>query len=1152
MRRKSTIFGLMLTLAIFLMANAAFSQARNAVRDREKVTPFQIGLTQNVLPVVKSTSTTILSENFDAENFPPSGWTTANPDGGTGWARLEVGTTPIPGWNSGIVTSPYAGPGVVFCTYITGGTISNDQYLITPQLALTAGQRLEFWMQKQPDSWNDEVQVLLSTTNNQPASFTVQLADYVLPFFTGEIGWKHYSIDLSVYAGQNVYLAFRELMENNQSGGAAIFIDQVSVGDAPTTPVTYLNYSAADFGLIDVGQSSTIYDFAITNIGVGTLTASSVTFSNPAFTSSFDINAVSLEGEETYTFDISYTPTATAIDECIMTIVTNGGTVEIALTGEGYQMPAGMIQVGHENYIGLGLPMDPSWGYTYSQTIYKQNDINMSGQRITKIRYRYIHYSEIPADPYTDHIQMFMAHTTLNSLEAWVPITEMVEVYNGTITCPGNGDEWIELELTFPFAYNNVDNLVVAFSEDTPGVRSWDDHFVGSTAGEPVSMRIREDIPIDITNPPLPSQWGFIAGFPNIRMQFEALPTEPVIVVLPSEINFGYLEINKSESAQVTFSNFGGVDLNVTGVTGLSAPYSMQNPVLTVAPGATSEPVTIYFNPTTTGQHNQLPAFTSNAANTNNTTALSGYCFPDPTINVFPYTMGFEGNDDIFPAYGWITNGWYRGLIPHAGYYSAGVPEWTAGEHIMMTPFIDLPESMRITFWWADNNNQFPIERSAGNRSPLVIGQDTTFFEASLDHGATWITFDTLSAPSAEQWHKQWIDLGAYQSDSLLLRWRDVTNGDYYLAKGVALDEVVIEYNNPDPVAFVNENLWDASVILVGDSVISGPVFTIQNIEGGILTVSSITDLSGTDFETTFVPGDVSLGLGETYSFGFKYYGNDIGVDNAVFQIVTNGGNATVNLTGEATTIGEFTSESFDGEIFPPLGWKNIDADGDGYKWRHANDPTVPFYSTHSGIGCAYSSSWDWTILFPDNYLITPEFTVTSEKNALVWWVSPHAEVLGDHYSVEISNGSFDPADFTILYEETIMVDAWVQHSIDLSAYEGQLARIAFRHKWSTQKWHVKLDDVSVIPLETANAKDNSPEKTVNVYPNPATDHITIISTEMIKRVSVFNTMGAMISTREINDISCNINSSIFLNGLYILRIETDKGVVTKRVNVIR
>jgi hypothetical protein len=470
----------------------------------------------------------------------------------------------------------------------------------------------------------------------------------------------------------------------------------------------------------------------------------------------------------------------------------------------------------------------------------------------------------------------------------------------------------------------------------------------------------------------------------------------------------------------------------------------------------------------------------------------------------------------------------------------------------MMTPFINLPDSMRITFWWADNNNDFPDGKSAGNKGPLIVGQDTTFFEASVDHGATWTTLVTLSAPTTEQWHKQWVDLAAFSNDSLLLRWRDVTNGDYYNAAGVALDEVTIEYNNPNPQVEVNESSWDASVILVGDSAISGPVYSIQNIEGGILTVSSVTDLSGTDFETTFVPADVSLGLGETYNFGFKYYGNDLGNDNAVFQIVTNGGSVSINLTGQADTIGEFTSESFDGDVFPPLGWKNIDVDGDGYKWKHANDPTVPFYSTHSGIGCAYSSSWDWRILFPDNYFITSEFTVTDQKNAVVWWISPHGGTLNDHYSVEISNGSFNPGDFTILYEETILVDGWVQHYLDLSAYEGQIARIAFHHKWSTQKWHVKLDDVSVMPIEHVAVNEKPLDNKVNVFPNPAREMINVTSPYLIHRIRIYNSLGALVDFRQVNANSYRINSGNLSEGLYILKIETEKELITKRVSVIK
>lgn len=69
-------------------------------------------------------------------------------DGGTGWNRQLAGTTPIPGWNGGVITAPSGGGNAVaFCTWNTGGASSNDQWLITPQVTnVQTGDMLTFWM----------------------------------------------------------------------------------------------------------------------------------------------------------------------------------------------------------------------------------------------------------------------------------------------------------------------------------------------------------------------------------------------------------------------------------------------------------------------------------------------------------------------------------------------------------------------------------------------------------------------------------------------------------------------------------------------------------------------------------------------------------------------------------------------------------------------------------------------------------------------------------------------------------------------------------------------------------------------------------------------------------------------------------------------
>ena len=1170
MKRKVHFPGTILFIAVFLVANIAFSQTRNILRDGDQAPLIINGLTPNLLPSVSSPKDAILSESFDAETFPPDGWTTANPDGGTGWIRVSVGTSPIPGWNGGTVTSPFTGGGVAFCTYSTGGIASNDQYLISPQLSITSDLALDFWLQKQPDSYMDSVQVLLSTTNNQPSSFTTVLGDYPLPWYTGESDWKHHTIDLSAFTGQNVYIAFREFSASNYYT-AAVFIDQVTVGPLPTTPVAYVNYTAVDFGLVDAGQTNTYDVFSLLNFGGGILTASSVTFSNPVFSSSFDIDSVALATDESYHFSITYTPTATGFDEGTMTIVTNGGTIEISLYGEGYLMPEGMIQIGYEQNGYIGLPMDPSWPYTYSQVVYKQSDLNTSGKRITKVLYHYFHNSATPQDPYTENIVIYMGHTSLDTLSEWIPITNFVEVYNGTITCPGTGEVWIELELTFPFVYNNLDNLVIAFDENSPGNPSYDDFFFCSNTNGPTNLRKRADMDIDPANPLSLISVNLSPYYPNIRLQFEDLGPDPILVITPSTLDFEYQAINSTSEREVIFSNFGGTDLHITGFNGMAAPFSGINPVITVGPGAQSEPTTIYFSPTATGTYNQTVTVTSDAVGGSNVLNLTGYCFPDPYIHNFPYVMGFEGNDFVFPAYGWSNettgtqangNGtpipWQQGLIPYSGAFSAGVANYYILDYVeavMTTPYINLPAAHRISFWWADNNNSFVEGKSP--KSPLLVGYDTTFFEASLNHGQSWETLAFISAESPEQYHKQWIDLADYVSDSLLLRWRDVIhNADFYATLGVALDEIVIEYNNPNPLITLNNNIWEAGLVLPNTTKESGLVYTIQNIEGGILTVTSVSGLEGTDFATTLVPGDVTLGLGETYSFGFSYSPATIGVDNAVFQLVTSGGTVSITLSGEAVEIGEFTSESFDGETFPPLGWLSIDADGDNWNWMRQADPTTYAYSTHSGIGAAYSESFSLAggVLYPDNYLITPAFTVSDLKNEFVWWVSPHGlpGMENDHYSVSISTGGTNPSDFIELFSEDIQFQDWNLRTVILNAYMGQEVRMAIRHFWSYDKWQVKIDDVAVIPEGTVSNNDPDAEKMLTVYPNPANDFINISATEPVKQISLYNTLGALVDVQQVNTTFCRLNTAKLDEGLYILRAETAKGVFTKRMSIVR
>lgn len=75
----------------------------------------------------------------------------------------------------------------------------------------------------------------------------------------------------------------------------------------------------------------------------------------------------------------------------------------------------------------------------------------------------------------------------------------------------------------------------------------------------------------------------------------------------------------------------------------------------------------------------------------------------------------------------------------------------------------------------------------------------------------------------------------------------------------------------------------------------------------------------------------------------------------------------------------------------------------------------------------------------------------------------------------------------------------------------------------------------------------------VNVYPNPAREYFTIDGgTNTIKRIEMFNVLGQAVYTEEPNNVKVQVNTTEFAQGVYIVRIYTAAGIVTKRVDVTK
>lgn len=129
-------------------------------------------------------------------------------------------------------------------------------------------------------------------------------------------------------------------------------------------------------------------------------------------------------------------------------------------------------QIGYSSTTGQALPIEPYFGYSYSQSIYLSSEINFSG-KITSIKYYYSGNGITKSNSWT----VYIGHTNkseFSSTADWVPFSQLTQVYNANISASVSG--WITIDIT-DFDYNGSDNLVIAVDENTIGYDDDADEF---------------------------------------------------------------------------------------------------------------------------------------------------------------------------------------------------------------------------------------------------------------------------------------------------------------------------------------------------------------------------------------------------------------------------------------------------------------------------------------------------------------------------------------------------------------------------------------------------------------------------------------------------------------------------------------------------
>ena len=295
----------------FMSESRAFQHEPGAAQESPRSAVHAAGNIHRGNP--RMTSKAILSEGFEGGTIPGN-WTIYDQDGdGNQWETYST-------------TGAHSGSYVARVYYNVSGC---DDWLITPQLAVVAGDTLKFWARSYSPSYLEEFEVLLSTTGKAVGDFTVQLDSIT----DAPTDWTQHRYDLGAYAGQQVYVAVRCVSVDE----LYLYLDDFSGPEiyVPAGKVMALNTTEIPFGTTTLGSSRN-FDLKIYSIGTEDLTVSGFASDDAHFTHNFPGSTV-LSAGDSLAVTVTFTPTAAPQETGTLTVTHDGSKADttIAVSGSG-------------------------------------------------------------------------------------------------------------------------------------------------------------------------------------------------------------------------------------------------------------------------------------------------------------------------------------------------------------------------------------------------------------------------------------------------------------------------------------------------------------------------------------------------------------------------------------------------------------------------------------------------------------------------------------------------------------------------------------------------------------------------------------------------------------------------------------------------
>lgn len=203
-------------------------------------------------------------------------------------------------------------------SYYGGEALTPDNWMVSPAITMPAdasGYTLSWYAAAQDPDYPDENYAVYVATGNTVADFTD--ATQVLTEIIGTGDWTFRSVDLSSYAGQTIYVAFRHF---NCTDEFYFKIDDVEVSKPSATPeITLVSLTLPT--QVETGESFNVAG-TIRNVATEALTSFDVTYSinGGANVATYSVSGINVANNGTYDFTHNVPATINAAGNATITV----------------------------------------------------------------------------------------------------------------------------------------------------------------------------------------------------------------------------------------------------------------------------------------------------------------------------------------------------------------------------------------------------------------------------------------------------------------------------------------------------------------------------------------------------------------------------------------------------------------------------------------------------------------------------------------------------------------------------------------------------------------------------------------------------------------------------------------------------------------